>query len=63
MRILIALRGHPNIIEIVDLFDHDGCIYIVQELMHCSLHDYLCIHGTLSEDTAAKITQKIIIGV
>ena len=62
-RILIELRGHPNIIEFIDLFDHDGSIYIVQELMHCSLHDYLCTHGTLSEDTSARIIQKIALGL
>ena len=62
-RVLIELRGHPNIVEFIDLFDHDGSIYIVQELMHCSLHDYLCAHGALSEDTAARIIQKVALGI
>ena len=57
-----ALRSlqHPNIITLYDVYISDEKIYIVMELMSGGeLFDYVVNKGTLNEEEASKIVQKV----
>lgn len=57
-----ALRElqHPNIIQLYDVFITEEKIFIVMELMEGGeLFDYVVQKGTLTEDEAASIVQKV----
>lgn len=57
-----ALRSlnHPSIIQLLDVFISEQKIFIVMELMEGGeLFDYVVQKGTLTEDEAANIVQKV----
>lgn len=57
-----ALRSlnHPSIIQLLDIFISEQKIFIVMELMEGGeLFDYVVQKGTLTEDEAANIVQKV----
>ena len=57
-----ALRSlhHPNIITLYDVYITDEKIYIVMELMSGGeLFDYVVAKGTLNEEEASKIVNKV----
>ncbi len=57
-----ALRSlqHPNIIQLLDVYITEDKIFIVMELMEGGeLFDYVVQKGTLTEDEAASIVQKV----
>lgn len=57
-----ALRSlhHPNIITLLDVYITDEKIYIVMELMGGGeLFDYVVAKGTLNEEEASKIVNKV----
>lgn len=50
---------HDNIIKFIDMFTCTHYVYIVQELMQCSLHQYITREGILSEETAAMVLKTV----
>ena len=59
---IAALRSlhHPNIITLYDVYITDEKIYIVMELMSGGeLFDYVVAKGTLNEEEASQIVNKV----
>ena len=54
---------HENIVGLIGVYKTKYSVYIVQELMNCSLHDYIQKQGTLSEELAARLLKIIAKGV
>jgi serine/threonine protein kinase len=48
---------HPNVVNIIDIFEDDYSMYIVQELMDggSDLYDYMKKNPTLTEQDVQKI--------
>lgn len=56
----LARLNHPNIINVIDVFEENGTVYYAMPyLVGGSLLDYVKAHGTLSETTAMKYVRQI----
>ena len=56
----LARLNHPNIINVIDVYEENGTVYYVMPyLAGGSLQDYVKAHGTLSETVAMKYIKQI----
>ena len=56
----LARLNHPNIINVIDVFEENGTVYYVMPyLVGGSLLDYVKAHGTFSETMAMKYVRQI----
>ena len=56
----LARLSHPNIINVIEVFEENGTVYYVMPyLSGGSMYDYVKNHGALSEDEAMKYIRQI----
>ena len=60
---IMKLLRHENLICFIDMFTTKANIYIVMELMECTLTDYINKYGMLDEPDAARVIKMIANGV
>lgn len=55
-----AALQHPNIVEVYDFFEEDGCYYLVMELVEGpNLKQHLTMNGPLDAEVALRIAMQI----
>ncbi|CAI5460073.1 unnamed protein product [Closterium sp. Yama58-4] len=60
VRLLARLAGHPNVVELQDVYEDDGHVYLIMEL--CSggdLFDEIKRHGPFAEEDARAIFRQL----
>lgn len=62
VKILKAVK-HESIACFIDMFTSRANIYIVMELMQCTLTDYINTYGSLEEKDAARVIKMVAAGV
>ena len=55
------LEGHPNVVQLYDVYEDDGAVHLVMELCRDGdLFDYIARKRRLPEPEAAKILRYLI---
>ncbi|OQR90704.1 calcium/calmodulin dependent protein kinase [Thraustotheca clavata] len=58
---LKALRGHPNISQLVDYFEEGDTASLVMNLAeHGNLYDFACKHKIMSEDVVKQVARQLL---
>lgn len=63
---LLQEMDHPNIVKCYEMFEptaFDPNVYLVMELMECSLNDVIEVAGQLDEFQVASLFRQIVMAV